>query len=135
MAVAARRVVVRATEMVTGVDRRTAYEDRLDRLHAIMSEWAQWMRAADLRIGYPAHSALVRGAPGDAYERADAARMELIDAAVEDLSQPIYRAAVQRRYGVCAVWRFPRLNYEEVLMAALEELMVLLAKKGVDSGF
>lgn len=135
MAVVARRMVVRAEDAVGRRDRRAAYEDRLDRLHAIMGEWAQWMRSADLRIGYPAHSALVRGAPGDAYERAAADRMELIDAAVEDLSQPIYRAAVQRRYGVCAVWRFPRLNYEEVLMLALEELMVQLTKKGVDAGF
>jgi len=73
----------------------------------------------------------VRGAAGDAYDRLELGRVELVDTAVGDL-EPIQRAAIQRRYGLCAVWRFPRLNYGEVLDQAHTALMVLLRKKGVD---
>ncbi len=112
-------------------DQQRRVRDRMDRMHAVMEEWADWMRLDDSRIGYPGHSALVRGAPGCSYERADGVRALLVDAAVSDL-EPIQRAAIQKQYKVCAVWVFPRLNYAEVLDKAHAALLVLLRKKGVD---
>lgn len=112
-------------------DQQQRDRERMDRMRAVMEEWADWMRVDDSRIGFPGHSALVRGAPACSYERADSGRAELVDAAVSDL-EPIQRAAIQRRYRVCAVWRFPRHNYAEVLDKAHTSLLVLLRKKGVD---
>ena len=112
-------------------DQRQRDKIRMDRMREVMEDWAGWMRRDDSRIGFPGHSALVRGAPGCSYERAESGRAELVDAAVDDL-EPIQRAAIQVRYKVCAVWRFPRLNYGEVLDKAHASLLGLLRKKGVD---
>lgn len=124
-----RRVVVRAAVAV--VDPMERERRRLDALAAVMADWVEWMRRDDLRVGFPQHSALVRGAEGCAYENAESARVEAIDAAVSDLS-PIHRAAVCRRYGLGAVWQFPQANYAEVLQAANEALIAGLKRKGVD---
>lgn len=124
-----RRVVVRAS--VPAVDPIERERARLDALAAVMADWVEWMRRDDSRVGFPAHSALVRGAEGCVYEHAESARIEAIDAVVSDLA-PIHRAAVCRRYGLVAVWRFPRENYAEVLQGANEALIAGLKKKGVD---
>jgi hypothetical protein len=112
-------------------DQQRRDRDRMDRMVVVMEDWADWMKVDDSRIGFPGHSALVRGAPGCSYERAESGRAELVDAAVSDLD-PIQRAAIQKRYKVCSVWRFPRANYAEVLDKAHASLLVLLRKKGVD---
>lgn len=124
-----RRVVVRAAVPV--VDPVRKERERLAALAAVMADWVEWMRRDDLRVGFPAHSALVRGAEGCVYERAESARIEAIDAVVADLA-PIHRAAVCKRYGLAAVWRFQRENYAEVLQVANEALIAGLKRKGVD---
>lgn len=128
MVAVARRVV--RGEGVRG-DAVEDLRQRMSRLHALMDEWVVWCRRDVPRVGFPSHSALIVGAAGCPQERAISGRAELVDAAVEDLS-PIHRAAVLRRYGVAAVWRFPRDNYAEVLEAALSSLIVGLRRKGVD---
>lgn len=128
-AMAARRVVVRGESMQ--VDEVEQMRMRMDRLHALMDEWVCWCRADVPRIGFPRYSAMVQGAPASAEDRAESGRAEIIDAAVEDL-EPIHRAAIQRRYGVVAVWRFPRSNYADVLAVALDALIKGLRRKGVD---
>lgn len=124
-----RRVVVRAAVAV--VDPIERERRRLDALAAVVADWVEWMRRDDSRVGFPQHSALVRGAEGCAYENAESARVQAIDAVVSDLPA-IQRAAVCRRYGLAAVFRFPRANYAEVLEAANEALIAGLRRKGVD---
>lgn len=130
-ATVARRVMVRGNGGVQQQDEAQRMRERLDRLHAVMEDWVAWCRADVPRVGFPRYSALVQGAPACAADRADSSRAEVVDAAVDDLA-PIHRAAILRRYGVMAVWRFPRNNYAEILDAALEALIVILKRKGVD---
>lgn len=104
---------------------------RMERLHALMDDWVLWCRRDVPRVGYPSHCTLIVGAAGCPYERATSARAGVVDAAVDDLS-PIHRAAVMRRYGIAAVWRFPRDNYAVVLEQALSALIAILRRKGVD---
>lgn len=135
MVAVVRRVVVRGVALrvdpVDPVDPVEQMRLRMGRLHALMDEWVVWCRRDVPRVGFPSHSALIIGAAGCPQERAVSARAELVDAVVEDLV-PIHRAAVMRRYGVAAVWRFPRDNYAVVLEAALLALIVGLRRKGVD---
>lgn len=49
---------------------------------------------------------------------------------MQDL-MPAQRAAVMRRYGIAAVFRFPRDNYEQCLLMAHEVLIKALQRKGV----
>ena len=57
-------------------------------------------------------------------------KAEAIEAAVEDLP-PTKKAAIHKRYGICAVYRFPRDDYELQLLAAHEELLRTLPKRNV----
>jgi hypothetical protein len=130
-AVIGRRVVIGADRPARG-DRLDAVRNRMERLQVVMSEWVDWMRRDDSRTGFPSHSPLLRGASGDIYERAESERAELIDTVVSQDLEPIHCAAICKRYGVCAVWQFPRNNYAEVLEAAHEVLIAGLHKKGID---
>ena len=63
-------------------------------------------------------------------EDADNQTYASVDACVQDL-MPAQRAAVMRRYGIAAVFRFPRDNYEQCLLMAHEVLIKALPRKGV----
>lgn len=106
----------------------------VDALVQLMTEWADWQRGYKLKSGYPTHSAGMGGSGlksfEDLCESVDGETMRTVDAVVQDLP-PIEQAAILRRYGVAAVFRFPRHNYEEVLMQAHERLMVTLPRRGV----
>lgn len=116
---------------------RSAIEQRLAVLCRMLEDWAEWQRGYRMKLGYPTRS--LSGAAGgstecsydDLYASADNAVFEAIDAAVDDL-QPAQRAAVLRRYGIAAVFRFPRENYAEQLDRAHDALMRSLPRKGVD---
>lgn len=125
-----------AEVMDVHADRRTSEERRLDALARMLDDWAGWQRSYRMRLGYPTRS--LSGAGGttecsydELYASVDAAMFEAIDAAIDDL-QPIQRAAVLRRYGVAAVFRFPRENYAEQLDRAHDALMRALPRRGVD---
>lgn len=132
VAVAGSRRVVRSSDCGVPAGVVRSERDKLDRLARVMEDWAEWMRHDDCKVGWPSHAAMIRGADtACVYERAEGTRVELVDAAVEDLSA-IHRAAISRRYGVCAVWRFPRLNYAEILEGAHGALIANLRKRGID---
>lgn len=126
---AMRRVVATST-VVRG-------EQKLEALVAMLTEWANWQGQYRMRLGYPSRSISGYSSRSDGsrsddlYEAVDNATFEAIDTAIDDLL-PAQRAAVQRRYGVAAVFRFPRDNYAEQLDLAHETLMRLLPRKGVD---
>lgn len=107
----------------------------LDALVALMEQWASWQKGYRMKLGYPTHSAGMGGGGIQTFEdmcdSADNSAMNVVDSVVQNDITDIERAAILRRYGVAAVFRFPRENYEDVLLRAHERLMVLLPRKGV----
>lgn len=106
----------------------------MDRLRVLLEDWADWQRTYRPRLGYPSRSLTCYSEGSRDFEGmcedADNATFVAIDACVQDLV-PAQRAAVMRRYGIAAVFRFPSDNYEQCLLMAHERLLVDLPKKGV----
>ena len=101
----------------------------------LMEDWADWQRGYRLKLGYPTKSAGIESGGGsasfdDLCDESDAEVMRKVDACVNDLP-PIHRAAVCKRYGIAAVFRFPRQNYEDALCEAHVALMAAFSKKGI----
>ena len=63
---------------------------------------------------------------GDEADRAS----YFIESVIDDLD-PAPRAAINRRYGICSVFRFPRNNYEQTLVLAHERLVIICKRKGI----
>lgn len=102
---------------------------------ALLEDWAQWQRGYRLKLGYPTKSAGIESGGGstsfdDLCDESDAEVMRKVDACVNDLSL-IQRSAVLKRYGIAAVFRFPRWKYETVLCEAHVALMAAFSKKGI----
>lgn len=116
---------------------RSAVEERLERLCFMLEDWAQWQQGYRMKLGYPTRSLSGGGCRAvetsyeDLYASVDNAMFEAIEAAVDDLP-PAQRAAVCRRYGIAAVYRFPRDNYAEQLDLAHDALIRTLPRRGVD---
>lgn len=106
----------------------------LESLVALLTEWADWQRAYAPRLGYPSSSLTCYSESSQTFEdmcdTVDNQTFATVDTCVQDLV-PAQRAAVMRRYGIAAVFRFPRDNYEQCLLMAHESLMVSLPRKGV----
>lgn len=106
----------------------------LEALVALLEDWANWQRAYTPRLGYPSRSLTCYSEGSQDFESlcdaVDSQTFASVDACVQDLV-PAQRAAVMRRYGIAAVFRFPRDNYESCLMMAHEALAKALPRKGV----
>lgn len=110
----------------------------MDALVCVLEDWARWQQGYRVRVGYPSHSAGFGSGSGissfeDMCEASDREMMCAVDSAVNDLP-PVQTSAIMRRYGVAAVFRFPRDNFEAALLAAHESLMVTLPRRGVMVG-
>ena len=107
---------------------------RMERLRVILEDWATWQRTYRPRLGYPSRSLTCYSEGSTDFEgmceEADSATYAAVDACVQDLV-PAQRAAVMRRYGIAAVFRFPHDNYEQCLLMAHEVLIKALQRKGV----
>lgn len=116
----------------------TSMSDELDkfgRLIYIMEDWAKWCRqysgikkqscAVGLTSGYCASKSF-----DDILDAVESNISRLVDASVNDLVAG-QRAAINRRYGMTAVFRFPVGNYPDLLMQAHDELRKTLPKKGI----
>lgn len=110
-------------------------EQRMRRLVDVLENWATWQRSFRVNLGYRSRSYSNAGCGATSFEdlcdESDAAMFSAVDAAVDDMV-PIQRAAVLRRYGIAAVFRFPRENYETQLLAAHMTLLSTLPRRGVD---
>ena len=106
----------------------------MERLRVLMQDWANWQRTYRPRLGYPSKSLTCYSEGSQDFESlcdaVDSQTFASVDACVQDLV-PAQRAAVMRRYGIAAVFRFPRDNYESCLMMAHEALSKALPRKGV----
>lgn len=106
----------------------------LESLVALLEEWSDWQRAYAPRLGYPSRSLTCYSEGSQDFESlcdaVDSQTFASVDACVQDL-MPAQRAAVMRRYGIAAVFRFPRDNYEQCLLMAHEVLIKALPRKGI----
>ena len=106
----------------------------LSRLKVLLEDWAKWQASYRPRNGYSNHSAgFASGGLStfdDLCDQCDSTTMRTIDAGISSLV-PAQAAAINRCYGVCSVFRFPRLNYPEILEIAHESLMVIVKRRGV----
>lgn len=106
-----------------------------DRLVVLLSDWADWCGSYRPRLGYPAAAAGLGGAGMCDFEsmceEVDGVMYRSIDAAVDDLP-PAQRAALYRHYGLTAVFRFPRNNFQTLLDEAHDALRRALPRRGVE---
>lgn len=110
---------------------------RYERLKVIMEDWANWSKGYRMKIGWPSRSVGMESGYGasstfdDLCEESDKSVNNMIDAAVDDLDAG-KKAAVYRCYGIASVFRFPRGNYDELVINAHDDLLESLPKKGVN---
>ena len=100
----------------------------------LLYDWSKWQHSYSPNIGYDSKSAGF-GSSGlssfeDMCEQSDNATMMALDAAIDSL-QPAERAAINRCYGICSVFRFPRANYELMLTKAHDALIVSVKRRGL----
>ena len=117
------------------MDNHLAISKEYEALTNLLHDWAKWQASYRPRNGYPGHAAGFSQGGGlssfeDMCEQSDNTTMRTIDASIESLV-PAQAAAINRCYGVCSVFRFPRLNYEDLLIIAHESLIVIVKRKGV----
>lgn len=114
--------------------KRDDHIKHIESLVALLTDWAQWQRAYAPRLGYPSRSLTCYSECSRDFEGmcedADNQTFASVDACVQDL-MPAQRASVMRRYGIAAVFPFPRDNYEQCLLMAHEVLIKALPRKGV----
>jgi hypothetical protein len=106
----------------------------LDSLVCLLEDWAAWQSTWIPKNGYKSRSAgfaaIGLQSFEDMCERSDSITMKTLDASISSLEPP-QTAAINRRYGVCRVFMFPRNNYEATLIEAHARLVVICKRKGV----
>jgi len=108
---------------------------RYERLKVIMEDWANWSKGYRQNIGWPSRSVglesgYVSSTLDGMMDGVERRINESVDAAVNDLD-PGHRAAIYRCYGLSSVFRFPRGNYENLLLESHDLLLVSINRKGV----
>lgn len=106
-------------------------------LDAHLQNWAFHMRAKELPEGLPESACggiigykTVDWDSDGVYSRLDAELSDHCDAAVQNL-EPAQRCAVYHEYGLTAVFQFPRLNRDMLLVRARHEIRATLLRRGV----
>ena len=106
----------------------------IESLVILLEDWAKWQSSYRPKTGFKSRSAgfacLGLLSFDDMCDQSDNATMRTLDSAIDDLD-PAPRAAINRRYGICSVFRFPRNNYEQTLIAAHDRLVVICKRKGI----
>ena len=100
----------------------------------LLEDWAKWQSSYREKTGFKHKSAgFISGGLSsfeDMCEQSDNATMRTIDASIDSLL-PAQAAAVHRKYGVCAIFRFPRANFEQILEQAHDRLIITVKRRGV----
>lgn len=108
---------------------------QLQGLMDLLEAWANWQKGYRLKLSYPSKSCgfesggWVSKSFDEMAEESDAEICRLVDFAVSDLV-PVQSSAIHNKY-LAAVFRFPRDNYQDALIAAHKTLIETLPKKGV----
>lgn len=103
-----------------------------------LQNWADWMHQKDLPDGYPHNSCcgIVQNfttvdLDNDyTYDHLDTDLAHRTNAVIDSLP-PAQRAAVYRKYGVTAAFRFERDNYADLLVLARAAILIGLRRRGV----
>ena len=109
---------------------------KYERLKVILEDWANWCKGYMVNNGWPSRSPCMESGYGsscsfdDLCDSVDREVNRKIDASVDDL-EPGKKAAIYRCYGLSAVFRFPRGNYDELVISAHDDLLASLPRKGV----
>lgn len=110
------------------------FKRQVDSLTILLEDWAAWQKGYSGARGYANHSVGLHSQASSTFmelcETVDCMVCESIDASVDDLPTG-QKAAIHRRFGISAVFRFPRGNYEILLSDAYATLMITLSRKGV----
>lgn len=100
----------------------------------LLEDWAHWQSSYRPNTGFKSRSAgfssLGLQSFDDMCHQSDNATMRALDSAIDDLD-PALRAAINRNYGVCSVFRFPRDNFEQTLILAHDRLVIICKRKGI----
>jgi len=100
----------------------------------LLEDWAAWQSSYRPKTGFKSRSAgfacIGLSTFEDMCHQSDNATMRALDSAIDDLD-PAPRAAINRKYGVCSVFRFPRDNFEQTLIIAHERLVIICKRKGI----
>lgn len=108
---------------------------RYERLKVILEDWANWSKGYRQNIGWPSRavgfeSGYVSSTFDDMMDGVEKRINECVDSAINDLDAG-HKAAIHRCYGISSVFRFPRGNYETLLLESHELLIVSINRKGV----
>jgi hypothetical protein len=105
----------------------------VEALVLLLEDWANWQSSYRPNTGFKSRSAgfssLGLQSFDDMCHQSDNATMKTIDSAIDDL-EPAQRAAINKKYGVCSVFRFPR-DFEDTLILAHDRLVIICKRKGV----
>ncbi len=100
----------------------------------LLEDWAAWQSSYRPKTGFKSRSAgfacLGLSTFEDMCHQSDNATMRALDSAIDDLD-PAPRAAINWKYGVCSVFRFPRDNFEQTLILAHDRLVIICKRKGI----
>lgn len=110
-------------------------EKQETRLDFHLENWSAWMRSDAGVMGYGRKSAGFSGSVNsqsfdELVEQSDVWLARRVNTHIRNLD-PAEQAAVEVRYGICRVYRFPRHNYAELLLAARIALADALAADGI----
>ena len=115
----------------------TICDDEQTKLVGLLRDWADWMDGYSPNIGFRSRvPMLATGGISTTFEEmlesVDNHAMKAIDASIDSLP-PSNRAAINRCYGVCSVFRYPRASYpyEAALSDAHDLLIAAMKRKGI----
>ena len=114
----------------------TNISDDLQAITNLLNDWAEWMNGYNPNIGYRTRVPMLATGSSttfeDMLEQTENYAMQSLDASIESLPF-LCRAAINRCYGVCAVFRSNRSDrpYHLVLEEAHEMLIVAMKRKGI----
>jgi hypothetical protein len=97
--------------------------------------WMRWQRRDDTKLGWRGRSAMlqndyaddIEGDSDELYEDMDTRVAEGVEAMMQSLPRHL-DWAIRRRCNIATVWRFPSLDFTEVVGEAEQALEVLLRK-------
>jgi hypothetical protein len=109
----------------------------VEALVLLLEDWAEWHRLFRPNIGFNKKSSGFHSGGiscvDDMEIGTDKETIKSMQYSVEQLEEesPVMAAAIYRRYGVSAVFNFPRNNFEDTLILAHDRLVIICKRKGV----
>ena len=113
-------------------DRARTIESDYQRVAYHLAIWKIWM-ANGKTLGYPDEGHAVNGASlnfDDLCDRADLRSAETMDAIIDSLEA--HQSAAVYHFNLCAVYRFVRIKAEDAYADALQAMVPMLRRRGLE---